>query len=174
MKILIPALLVLTVALPGKAEDIAPIPSYVEMKVLSCSPALPLIEQKLKAAGYPAKELEEARISARYLSLFTAQPLQEVEYIRTYYERNINTYKGRVKTLNKAAVRQFMATGLDVDFCNTHYLGKTQVFETTEGLACGEIKASQKHVTVAQCLTDLANAHGMQIKISEMKKFPVP
>lgn len=165
-------MLTLTFSAPGRAEDKADIPVYVEMKVLSCSSALPLVEQKIKLEGYSAKELEETRISARYFSLFTAQPLQEVEYIRSYYDHSIDTYKGRIKTLNKAVVRQFMSPGHDVDFCNTHYLGKTQVFETTEGLSCGEIKASQKHVTVAQCLTGLPTGHGIQVKISEMKKFP--
>lgn len=165
-------MLALVLAAPGRAEDIAHIPVYMEMKVLSCSSALPLVEQKIKGEGYSAKELEETRTSAKYLSLFTAQPLQEVEYIKSYYDHSMDTYKGRVKTLNKAVVRQFMSPGNSVDFCNTYYFGKTQVFETTKGLSCGEIKASQKHVTVAQCLTELPTGHGMQIKISEMKKFP--
>ncbi|MFZ2999685.1 MAG: hypothetical protein WA071_05100 [Undibacterium umbellatum] len=172
MKTLILTMLALTLAVPGHAEDITSIPSFVEMKVLSCSSALPLIEQKIKGEGYSAKELEETRISAKYFSLFTAQPLQEVEYIRSYYDHSMDTYKGRIKNLNKTVVRQFMSPGNSVDFCNTYYLGKTQVFEITKGLSCGEIKASQKHVTVAQCLTELPTAHGMQVKISEMKKFP--
>lgn len=166
------ALLTLTLAVPGRSEDKAGIPVYVEMKVLSCSSALPLIEQKIKGEGYSAKELEETRISARYFSLFTAQPLQEVEYIRSFYDHGIDTYKGRIKTLNKAVVRKFMSPGHDIDFCNTYYLGKTQVFEITESISCGEIRASQKHVTVAQCLTGLPAGLGMQVKISEMKKFP--
>ncbi|MBI3726866.1 MAG: hypothetical protein HY254_00875, partial [Burkholderiales bacterium] len=105
------ALLALTLAVPVRAEDKADIPAYVEMKVLSCSSALPLIEQKIKGEAYSAKELEETRISARYFSLFTAQPLQEVEYIRSYYDHSIDAYKGRIKTLNKAVVRQFMSPG---------------------------------------------------------------
>ena len=171
MRYFILPLLALSLTAPGRAEDIAPISAYVEMKVLSCASALPLIEQKVKGQGYSAKELEETRISAKYLSLFTAQPLQEVEYIKSYYDHSIATYKGRTKTLNKAAVRQFMSPGHDVDFCNTYYLGKTQVFETTEGLSCGETKASEKRVTVAQCLTGLPTGNGMQVKTSEMKKF---
>lgn len=165
-------MLALALAVSCHAEDIASISSFVKMKVLSCASALPLIEQKIKGEGYSAKELEETRISAKYFSLFTAQPLQEVEYIRSYYDHGIDTYKGRIKTLNKAGVRQFMSPGHDVDFCNNYYLGKTQVFEITESISCGEIKASQKHVMVAQCLTGLSTGHGMQVKISEMKKFP--
>ncbi|BBB59398.1 hypothetical protein UNDKW_1125 [Undibacterium sp. KW1] len=172
MKSLILTVLMLAIAAPGRAEDIANIPAYVEMKVLSCSSALPLIEQKIKGGDYSARELEETRSSAKYFALFTAQPLKEVEYIRSYYDHSVDTYKGRIKTLDKAVVRQFMSPGHDVDFCNTYYLGKTQVFETTKGLSCGEIKASQKHVTVAQCLTDLPTGHGLQVKISDMKKFP--
>lgn len=155
-----------------KAEDIASIPIYVEMKVISCTSALPLIEQKIKNAGYTNEELEHTRLSARGLGLLTAQPLQEVEYIQSFYDHSSDVYKGRVKNLGKVAVRQFMSPGMDMDFCTRFYLGKTQLFETTEHLSCGEIKDWSKHVTVAQCLTDLPTAHGLNTTIRELKKFP--
>ena len=131
-------------------------PGYAEVKVESCTSAVPLVQSAIADKGYSSRENVLVEVMAANLYIIHAKVLAQVDMIEWYSKNDIRRFVGRREPLESKA-RDYLV--VSHGGCADLLIDKAQIFDINPEKPCRDVKSfingKEDNETDARLILDL-------------------
>jgi hypothetical protein len=152
-----------------------PPPVFVQVKILACSSAEGLVQEKIANRQYSERERQSLGISTKSIAIVDLELLADVELIVSRTAKGEDAYKGKISPIRSHGPKRYMMLATTPDSCEKLHKGKTLLAELDAEpfSCCHESHRPGANETVAQCLLGLPRATVSSYALEKLRSAEV-
>ncbi len=176
MKSIVVVALLVTFAPAAQAECIAPPPpDYVQVKVLACSSAEKLVNEKIAGKSHSDSEKRHLNMNIQYLAIADVELIADVEIITSHTRDSHDIYKGKITPIESNRMKTYMMLGTPPASCDEFYKGKTLLvnIDPHPFSCCRDMPNPDKNEVAPQCLIGLPRIWRWGLELDDLQSAEV-
>ena len=176
MKLLVVAALLVTFASAARAKCIAPPPpDYVQVKVLACSSAENLVNEKIAGKSYSESEKRDLDINTNRIAIVDVELIADVEFITSQARGAHHMYKGKITPIQSNRMKTYMMLGTTPASCDEFSKGKTFLaqLDPRPFSCCRDMPNPDKNEVAPQCLIGLPRIGRFGLELEDLPSAEV-